>query len=112
MKTCGRECNPQIARRQYLILEAEDEGLEVDVHQLAQRILSHIGKCGRREDSRVVEGHVQPTERLDRGIYHAFAVGFLKCATARNAELVGKRNAHISILIGERHFNDSLRRNR
>ena len=71
---------PKLASGQYLILEAVDKGLEVDIEQLVDRILGDVGEGARDEGSRVVEGHVQPTEVLDRGIHHAFAVGFLKTA--------------------------------
>ena len=72
--------SPNVVSGQYLILEAVDEGLEVDIEQLVDSILGDVGEGARDEGSRVVECHVQPTEVLDRGIHHAFAVGFLKTA--------------------------------
>ena len=44
MKTRGRACNRKVASTQNLTLEAVDGGHEVDVHHLAQRLLSDIGK--------------------------------------------------------------------
>ena len=64
----------------YLVFEAGDERLEVCVHHGAGRLLGHVGKQARQEYTRVVEGDVQPTEGLRRGIYHALAVRILRNA--------------------------------
>ena len=68
----------------YLILKAEDEGLEVYVYHLARRLNSDVGKCAVLDGSRVVESHVQSSELFHRSIHHALAVCFLQVAF-RNA---------------------------
>ena len=71
----------------YLIFEAEDEGLEVDVYHLARRLNSNVDDCANLGGSRVVKGYVQPSELLHRSIHHALAVGFLQVAIFWNRGL-------------------------
>lgn len=78
----------------YLVFEAEAERLDVDVKEVVDILLSDFREKARPENTRVVEGHVQPSKLLDRDIYHLFAVCFLRvgsCRKGRRAKTQKKR---------------------
>lgn len=65
----------------YLVLEAKGERLDVDVGEGVESLSGHVRERRGPEDAGVVEGYVKRSERLNRGVHHPLAVGFLKRAT-------------------------------
>jgi len=61
----------------YLVLEAENEGFEVDVEGPGDVFLTGAGIVTRIHDAVVVESDVRPTECVHGLVYHALTIIFL-----------------------------------
>ena len=61
----------------HLILEAEHEGLEVDVENHGSHVFGDLRKRGPHENPGVVKGYMESSECFHRDVHHLLAVFFL-----------------------------------